>query len=134
MREVQGSISNFLQKNQYTAMVMPFSKIFLFVYPVYLLLAQFSFLTDFTNIIAVVSSILYFAYVLGLIMCVAKGEFQMISAAFAIRALVEIIALFTYSYDYMTGLYITRVIIGAIVDLAVYGGLAYLSFKEYCRK
>lgn len=114
---VQQMLYNYLKSKSVFLILLQISAVLLLVYPVYLLLTRISFLDGFINIIRCISPIFYFAYFLGLILCFAKNEMLLISIAFAIRALIEIVDIFLYSFG-----------ISSVISIAIYIALTGLTF------
>ena len=115
--DVQQMLYAYLKNKSVFLILLQISAVLLMVYPIYLLLTRISFLDGFISIIRCISPIFYCAYFLGLILCFAKNEMLLISAAFAIRALIVIIDIFMYSFG-----------ISSVINIAIYIALAGFTF------
>lgn len=118
--DVQRAINEYFKGNAISIMLMRFTTILTLVYPIYLLLTRISFLHIITGIVSWFSILLYFAYIIGLILCFAKNDFKIITVAFAIRTLIEVVDVFMFLFN-----------INAILSIIIYGFLTFLAFNYY---
>lgn len=101
--DVQRTLKSFFEKNSFSFLFMQVSGIVAILYPIYIILTRFSCFNIITGIISWVSILFYFAYILGLIMCIAKNDFVSISIAFGLNVILGIvdICVFSFSISYI---------------------------------
>lgn len=112
--ELQKCMTNYLRSKPNIWMLAQFSQILILIYPLYLLVGNFSFLNLVTSIVSNISAILYIAYIMGLIFSFAKNDMKIIGTAFAIKALDYLIGIIIYSFSISTILYLTLYVALAI--------------------
>lgn len=120
LSDVQNTLNEYLKGNAVWAMLMQFAPILTLIRPIYILMTRISFLHIVTGIIGWFSIFLYFAYFIGLILCFAKNDFKIITAAFALKTLTEVVDVFMFSFN-----------INAILSIVIYGFLTFMAFNYY---
>ena len=118
LKRLQNDLYELFKNSGIGMVLLPISKILLLVYPIYLLLRNFSFLDPVTNIIAVISSILYVAYIIGLLINFAEDNMIMVAVAFALRTLSYIVGIVMHSFSINSVIYI--VLYASLASWALY--------------
>lgn len=120
LSDVQKTLSEYFNGNAVSVMAMRFASVLTLIYPVYILLTRISFLHIITGIVSWFGILLYFAYLIGLILCFAKNDFKIITLAFALKTLTEFVDMFMYSFN-----------INVVLSIVMYGFLTYSAFNYY---
>lgn len=103
----------------------------LLAFDMYLLLgcSALRFLDIFINLGGIISGLLYYVLILGILLCLAKKNFFALTIGLGIEALIDLIYLIKYmSGDY--GFFSWSSLFG----LLVYGFFAFMAFKKYSAK
>ena len=87
------------------------------------------FLDIFVNLGGIISGLLYYVFILGILLCLAKKNFFALTIGLGVEALIDLIYLIKYlSGDY--GFFSWSSLFG----LLVFGFFAYMAFKKYSAK
>lgn len=97
--DVQRTMDSYFKGNRTVVVLRQFANVLALIYPIYLILTRISFLNVFTGVLGNISVILYFAYLIGLILCFAKNDMLTVTIAFGLKAILEIIDLFVFSIN-----------------------------------
>ena len=119
---VQKTLLEYLKGNHFFSMLLPFSAVITLVYCIYNVLSNITFLTFVSKFYAI-SGILFIAYAIGLIISFAKNDMLIIMIAFALMALSNVLEFFVF------GNIVPR--ISSIIDVIIYGALAYMAMLRY---
>lgn len=106
LAEVQTSLEKYVKSNSIGILLMQFSKILIFAYPIYILANKFSFLWFLTKIFGIISPLLYLGYMVGLIIGFAKNDMLSIGIAFGLKAVGYLISIIKYSLSWNSVLWI----------------------------
>lgn len=120
LSDVQRTLNEYFKGSSILIIPMRIAPILTLIYPIYILLTRISFLHIITGIIGWFSILLYFAYFIGLILSFAKNDFKIITAAFALKTLVEVVDMVVFSFN-----------INAILSILIYGFITFLAFNYY---
>ena len=99
LSDVQRTLNEYFKGSSILIIPMRIAPILTLIYPIYILLTRISFLHIITGIIGWFSILLYFAYFIGLILSFAKNDFKIITAAFALKTLVEVVDMVVFSFN-----------------------------------
>ncbi len=103
----------------------------LLAFDMYILLgcSALRFLDIFVNLGGIISGLLYYVFILGILLCLAKKNFCALTIGLGVEALIDLIYLIKYlSGDY--GFFSWSSLFG----LLVFGFFAYMAFKKYSAK
>ena len=114
LKRVQSCVYELFKNSSIGIILMQFSKVLVLVYPIYLILWNFSFLNSIMNIIGTLGAVLYATYGIGLLASFAKNDMIMIGIAFLLKAIDDIISLIMYSFSISTLLYTVLYVILAV--------------------
>lgn len=118
LSELKGAVLAYSARNPLFSVLLPFSKLLVLIYSVYLLLNNILFLSPITSVITWISPLLYIAYIIGLVLCFAKNEMLIISIAFWLRAIDDLLFIIQYTVN-----------VNSIVGIILYAALGWLTFK-----
>lgn len=117
LERVQKSLYDLCKNSGIGVVLLQLSKVLTLVYPIYLILWNFSFLNSLMGVIGIFGVILYVAYIAGLITSFAKNDTLIICIAFALRSIDDILSLIMYSFSVSTLLYAILYAILAVLAL-----------------
>ena len=120
--ELQKDLICYLRSKPNIWVIAQFSQIMILIYPIYLLLGNFSVLNFVMGAVGTISAVLYVTYIMGLIFSFAKNDMKIIGIAFAIKALDCLIRIIMYSFRISTILYL---ILYVALAIAVFYGTTF---------
>lgn len=117
--ELQKDLIRYLRSKPNIWVIAQFSQIMILIYPIYLLLDDFSVLNFVMGAIGTISAVLYVTYIMGLIFSFAKNDMKIIGIAFAVKSLDNLIRIIKYSFRISTILYLILYVALAIAAFYV---------------
>lgn len=103
----------------------------LLAFDMYILLgcSALRFLDVFVNLGSIISALLYYVFILGILLCLAKKNFFALTIGLGIEALINLIYIIRYlpgDYGFFSW--------SSLFGLAIYGFFAFMAFKKYSAK
>lgn len=117
--ELQKDLIRYLRSKPNIWVIAQFSQIMILIYPIYLLLGDFSVLNFVMGAIGTISAVLYVTYIMGLIFSFAKNDMKIIGIAFAVKSLDYLIRIIKCSFRISTILYLILYVALAIAAFYV---------------
>lgn len=88
------------------------------------------FIEVFVSLGSFVSSLVFYAFILGIVLCLANTSFQALAIGLGVRSLIAVIRLFQ-GFFYQYGGYLNW---SALFALLIYGFFAYEAYKKTLRR
>jgi hypothetical protein len=117
LSDVQKVLNDYFKSKDIMLIGLQISRILVLIYPIYLLLCQFTVLSV---IVGIVGPILYFIYIMGLVLSFSKNDMLALGVAFGLRACSNLFSIIMYSFN-----------TSFLLNIAVYAILAILSWNQF---
>lgn len=88
-----------------------------------------SILSVFVYLGGIISSIIYYAFFLGVLLCLANNNFMALMIGFGVKAIIELISFFRWLFSEYLGFNWS-----SLFAVLVFGFFAYMAFKKYSAK
>lgn len=82
MKKIQNDMLDYICGSKYFAPLMKYANIMALLYPIYIILIKFTFLSFVWQYVGIISSLLLVAYYIGTIICFAENNLAMLSVAY----------------------------------------------------
>lgn len=120
LSDVQKVLNDYFKSKDIMLIGLQISRILVLIYPIYLLLCQFTVLSVIVGIVGIVGPILYFIYIMGLVLSFSKNDMLALGVAFGLRACSNLFSIIMYSFN-----------TSFLLNIAVYAILAILSWNQF---